>query len=94
MPGFGAGAPLLNRYAVRTQDIDVFGYPYLISSLLPGTQGRDFFERPSTSDDRRCRLLKEFGSVVAAINELRVPDGLLPVQDVTQWREDIMSFFV
>ena len=71
------------------EDTDAFGYPYLISSLLPGTQGRDFFEMPSTSDDRRCRLLKEFGSVVAAINEQRVSDGLLPVQDVTQWREDI-----
>ena len=27
--------------------------------------------------------------MVAAINEQRVSDGLLPVQDVTQWREDI-----
>ena len=75
--------------SVLCEDTDAFGYPYLISSLLPGTQGRDFFEMPSTSDDRRCRLLKEFGSVVAAINEQRVSDGLLPVQDVTQWREDI-----
>ncbi len=82
-------SPTVPEISVLCEDTDAFGYPYLISSLLPGTQGRDFFERPSTSDDRRCRLLKEFGSVVAAINEQSVSDGLLPVQDVTQWREDI-----
>ena len=74
---------------VLCEDTDAFGFPYLISSLLPGIQGRDFFEMPGTSDDRRCRLLREFGSVVAIVNEQRGSDGLLPVLDVTGWREDI-----
>ena len=74
---------------VLCENTDAFGHPYLISSLLPGIQGRDFFERRGTSDDRRCRLLKEFGSVVAIINEQGVSDGLVPVQDMTEWREDI-----
>ena len=74
---------------VLCEDTDAFGYPYLISSLLPGAQGRDFFEMPGTSDDRRCRLLKEFGSMVAVINEQKVSDGLFPVQDMAGWRDDI-----
>ena len=74
---------------VLCEDTDAFGYPYLVSSLLPGIQGRDFFEMPGTSDDRRCRLLKEFGSVIAFINEQKASDGLFPVHDMTGWRDDI-----
>lgn len=71
------------------EETESFGYPYLISQVLPGINGRDYFTADTMSDTQRVQLLKAFGRIVAAINGLSVPKGLLPVRDMARWKEDI-----
>jgi aminoglycoside phosphotransferase (APT) family kinase protein len=62
-----------------------FGHPYLISSELPGATGRVFFEE--ADDEKRLRLLREFGAVVAVIHRQQPGDERLPKRALRSWRE-------
>jgi len=64
-----------------------FGHPYLISSELPGASGRTFFEE--TDDEKRLRLLREFGAVVAVIHQQQAECEGLPTRDLRSWRENV-----
>lgn len=64
-----------------------FGHPYLISSELPGASGRTFFEE--ADDEKRLRLLREFGAAVAVIHQQKPEDGELPMRDLRSWRETV-----
>ena len=64
-----------------------FGHPYLISSELPGASGRVFFEE--TDDEKRLRMLREFGAAVAVIHRQQLEEGGLPTRDLRSWRETV-----
>ena len=69
-------------------DPGILGYPYLIASGLPGTEGRAAFE--AAGDGDRCDMLRQFGQVTARIHRVRpAPDIDLPTRDLSRWRQTI-----